>query len=156
MEKRVLVAHLSLDRLEARIKKESNARVLKRLYFIRNLMQGDTLTNAAGKVGVTRALGYVWLERWNQDGLEGLVPRFGGGRPSKLSKEDKRRLVSVLRERNDWTLLEIKELIKTTFGVEYSESRLRDVLKSLGVRHAKPYSRDYRRPFDAELVLKKG
>lgn len=156
MGKRVLVAHLSLEEVEARIKKESNARVLKRLFFIRGLMQGDTLVLAAKNVGVSRGLGYVWLDRWNRDGPGGLVPRFDGGRPAKLSKEDKRRLVTLLRERNDWTLLEIKELIRDEFGVEYSESRLRDVLKSLGVRHAKPYSRDYRRPFDAELVLKKG
>lgn len=155
MEKRVLVAHLSLDQLLERIRRESNARVLKRLYFIRYLMQGDTLTNAAKRVGVTRSLGYVWLDRWNGDGVAGLVPRFDGGRPAKLSREDKRRLVVLLRRRNDWTLREIKELIIKKYSVEYSESRLRDVLKSLGVRHAKPFSRDYRRPFDAEQVLKK-
>ena len=85
----------------------------------------------------------------------GLVPRFGGGRPGKLTVGDKERLVKLLGRRNDWTLREIRMLIREEFGVEYSESRLRDVLKSLGVRHAKPYSRDYRRPVDAEAVLKK-
>jgi transposase len=155
MKKRVLVAHLSLDQLLDRIRRESNARVLKRLYFICYLMQGDTLTNATKRVGVTRSLGYMWLDRWNRDGPGGLVPKFAGGRPAKLSREDKKQLVGFLRRRNDWTLQEIKELIHRKLGVDYSESRLRDVLKSLGVRHAKPFSRDYRRPFDAELVLKK-
>jgi len=40
-------------------------------------------------VGVSKVIGYVWLERWNKQGLEGLKPNYGGGRPSELSEEQK-------------------------------------------------------------------
>jgi putative transposase len=106
-------------------------------------------------VGVVPAVGYQWLQRWNLEGVDGLVPRYGIGRPSKLDEVQTMWLVRVLGERNDWTLAEIKELVSMLFNVDYSDSRLREVLKSLGLRHAKPLLEDYRRPVDALPVLKK-
>ena len=50
---------------------------------------------------------------------------------------------------------QINELIKEKFGVEYSENQVRRILKSFGMKHAKPYPRDYRRPDNAEELLKK-
>jgi putative transposase len=75
-----------------------------------------------------------------------LIPRFGGGRPGKLTKEEKCELLLLLGERDDWTLEEIRDLIQGEYDVMYSFSRLRDVLKSLSMKHAKPFMRDYRRP----------
>jgi len=40
-------------------------------------------------VGVSKVIGYVWLEKWNKQGMEGLKPNYGGGRPSELSEEQK-------------------------------------------------------------------
>lgn len=45
--------------------------------------------------------------------------------------------------------------INNEFGIEYSEKQVHVILKSMGMRHAKPYPRDHRRPADAEAVLKK-
>ena len=56
--------------------------------------------------------------------LEGLKPSYGGGRPSELSEKQKEGLKAILKERDDWTTREVRELIKSRFGVEYS---LRDV-----------------------------
>lgn len=62
-------------------------------------------------------------ERWNEDGCEGLIPKYGGGRPSKLTSEQKEDLKRILTERDDWTNSEIKDLIQNKFGVEYSLKR---------------------------------
>ena len=43
-------------------------------------------------LGVTEATGYAWLKRWNSRGYEGIIPDFGGGRPSKLTEEQKEEL----------------------------------------------------------------
>lgn len=134
---------------------EKDVRVLNRLYFILYLYEGLGMEAACRKVGVVKAVGYEWLRRWNKDGYEGLVPRFGGGRPSKLSDEDMESLCGLLRERDDWTLDEIKDLILEDFGVDYHVSQVSRILHGLGMKCGKPYQNDYRQPPDASQILKK-
>jgi len=128
---------------------------LNRLYFILYLYEGLGVEEASRKVGVVKAVGYEWLRRWNEGGYEGLVPRFGGGRPSKLSEEDLEGLCGLLRERDDWTLGEIKDLILEEFGVDYHVSHVSRILHGLGMKCGKPYQNDYRQPQDAPNILKK-
>ena len=88
-------------------------------------------------VGVTKAAGYSWLKRWNSSGYEGLTPEFGGGRPSKLTEDQKEELKEI-KERDSWTTKEVQELIEEEFGVSYSSWQVRRILKSF-VKYAKPY-----------------
>ena len=110
---------------------------------------------AAEFVGVTKATGYAWLKRWNSRGYEGLIPKFGGGRPSKLKEEQKEKLKEILKERDSWTTKEVQELIKEEFGITYSSWQVRRILRSFGMRYSKPYQKDYRKPENAEENLKK-
>ena len=150
-----VVKHMPVEKLNKRIKKlKKDAKVLKRLYFIRYLYKGMSIEEAAELVGVTKATGYEWLKRWNYDGYKALIPEFGGGRPSKLSKEQKKKLKEMLRER-EWTTKEVQELIREEFGVTYSSWQVRRILKAFGMKYAKPYQKDYRKPDGAEDTLKK-
>ncbi|CAD7771691.1 Homeodomain-like domain protein [Candidatus Methanoperedenaceae archaeon GB50] len=122
------------EELDKRIKRlEKDARVLKRLYFIRYLCRGMSVEEAAELVGVTKATGYVWLKRWNSRGYEGLILEFGGGRPSKLTEEQKEKLKEMLKEK-EWTTKEVQEVIEAEFGVSYSSWQVRRILKSFGLR----------------------
>lgn len=150
-----VVRRVSISTLRDWIKNEGNARVKERLIFISLLYDGVSILKACTGVGISKATGYSWLKRWNEGGCKGLVPYYGVGRPSKLSDDQKKTLVMYLDMRDDWSLREIEELISDEFGVEYSERHVRTILKSLKMRHAKPYMSDYRRPDDAPLVLKK-
>jgi putative transposase len=134
---------------------EKDVRVLNRLYFILYLYDGLGVEEACNKVGVVKAVGYEWLRRWNEGGYDGLVPRFGGGRPAKLSKENLEELCVLLREKDDWTLEEIKDLILEDFGVDYHVSQVSRILHGLGMKCGKPYQNDYRQPIDARDILKK-
>jgi len=125
------------------------------LYFIRHLYRGMSVEEAAELVGVTKATGYAWLKRWNTRGYEGLIPEFGGGRPSKLTEEQKEKLKEMLKGRDSWTTKEVQEQIEAKFGVSYSSWQVRRILKSFGMKYAKPYQKDYRKPDDAEETLKK-
>ena len=115
-----------------------------------------SVEEAADLVGVTEATGYVWLKRWNFRGYDGLIPDFGGGRSSKLTEEQKEKLKEMLKEK-EWTTKEVQELIEAEleFGVVYSSWQVRRILKSFGMRYAKPYQKDYRKPDNAEDTLKK-
>ncbi|KXA94163.1 hypothetical protein AKJ37_07895 [candidate division MSBL1 archaeon SCGC-AAA259I09] len=146
--------HLSEEELEKRISEERDSRMVKRLVFIRNLYDGDGVAEAAAKVGAGQTTGYRWLHRWNERGVEGLKPNFGGGGPSKLSDKERKELREILTERNDWTTKEIRNLVEEKFGVGYSRSHLRRILKSMGMNCGKPYQKDYRRPENAEEKLK--
>jgi putative transposase len=136
-------------------KKEKDVKVLNRLHFMNYLYDGCSVPEASEKLGITKQAGYIWLERWNEDGYEGLKPRFAGGRPSKLTDQEKSELKELLKERDDWTTKEVRNLIKKEFNVEYSLKQVVIILKSLGLKFGKPYPHDYRRPPDAEKQFKK-
>lgn len=137
--------------------KEKNveARMLQRLLFIKYLYEGDSVPQAVDRVEVTLPVGYEWRNRWNMQGYEGLVPRFDGGPKSFLSEDQREELKDTLRERDDWTTKEVRQLIIDRFGVAYTERHVSRLLKSFGMNHGKPFQQDYRRPKDADKQLKK-
>jgi len=147
---------MSAEELDKRIKTlEKDVKVLNRLYFIRNRYLGDSVELAASESGVTKRVGYIWQERWNKEGYEGLIPKYGGGRPAQLTEKDKDELKEILSKRDDWTTKEVKKLIKDEFGPDFSEKHVRSILRDFGLKFARPYPQDYRRPHDAEEQFKK-
>jgi transposase len=150
----LVVKHLSEEELEGLIKNEKSKRFAERLIFIRNLYAGEEVETAIKKLGRCRATGYWWLQRWNESGLEGLKPVFGGGRPAKLSRTQREELKQKLQSKGYWTTKEARQLIQEEFGKNYHPVSVSRILHSLGMRYGKPYPRDHRRPDDAEAKLK--
>ena len=148
--------HLTSTELRKLIKEEQKrGKVLQRLIFINDLYNGKSVPEASKDVGVVKAIAYEWLSRWNESGYDGLIPRFAGGKPGKLTKDQKEELKSLLKAKDLWYLGDIVDLIKTKFNVEYSERQVRRILKGFKMNHAKPYQIDYRKPDDADEKLKK-
>jgi len=110
---------------------------------------------ASHLVGVAKPVGYDWQERWNESGYEGLIPRYAGGRPSKLSDQQKEKLQLLLKAKNVWTTDEVRSLISREFSVEYTLKQVRIIAKNFGMKYAKPFTLDYRKPPNAEEILKK-
>lgn len=147
---------LTQKELVGKIKdKKVEVRIFQRLLFIKHLYEGDSVPQAADKVEVTLPVGYEWRKRWNEQGYEGLIPQFDGGAPSRLSQEDKEDLIDVLKQRDDWTTKEIRQLIQDRFNVSYTKRHVSRLLRSFGMNHGKSFQRDYRRPDDVEEQLKK-
>ena len=113
------------------------------------------MTEASQLVGISRRVAYIWQSRWNEGGHDTLIPRWGGGRASKLSKEEKDKLKQILHQKEGWTTEEVHNLIIREFDVDYSLKQIRVILKQFGMNYAKPYPRDHRRPDNAEEILKK-
>lgn len=131
------------------------AKVLRKLLFMKQLYKGSSVPQASEEVGVSKVIGYNWLKKWNEEGIEGLEPKYGGGRPPELSQKEKEELKEILKERDDWSTKGVKHLIEEEFGVDYSERHVNRMLKKFGLKHAKPYQQDYRRPDNADEKLKK-
>lgn len=151
----VVKEHSSLKKLDEMIKKlEIDVRVLERLYFIRFLYKGMDVPEASDFVGVSKGTGYNWLKLWNKGGYKALIPNFAGGKPPKLSENEIKELKNLLKD-DQFTTKEVHGIIKEKFGVDYSLSQIRRILKSMGMKYGKPYTKDYRKPKNADKILKK-
>lgn len=147
---------MTVENLNRHIKSlETDVKILKRLYFIKYRYEGLSVQESAERVGTSKQIGYGWQDRWNSEGYEGLKPKYAGGRPSKLTDEQKEMLKITLNKRDDWTTEEVRKLIYEDFNATYSPKRVREILKGFGMKHGKPYYHDYRRPEDSEERLKK-
>ena len=64
-------------------------KVLNRLHFIKACYSGMSIKEAAELNGVSYSNAYVWFNRWNEEGPEGIIPKYAGGRPSYLTSDEK-------------------------------------------------------------------
>ncbi|EMA54323.1 helix-turn-helix domain-containing protein [Halococcus thailandensis] len=103
---------------EAQIADE--ARFVRRLRFVKNPYAGDVPEEAARRVGVSQANSSHWEHAWNDAGVDGFRPSFGGGRHSKLSNEQFPELCEILEEGQPWTPRAIHALIEERYGVTYN------------------------------------
>jgi transposase len=148
--------HLSPEEIDEAIndaQQADEARLVRRLNCIKNLYAGDTLAEAAWRVGVDESAVSRWSDDWNEDGVDGLRPSFGGGRPPKLSNHQKERLQRVLAEYQPWTTAEVQSLIEQAFDVSYSRRHTSRLLRSFDMNYAVPRPRAPDRPDDAEDTL---
>ena len=112
---------MSVEEVNRKIKTvEKDVKILKRLYFIKFRYDGDSVEKAAEKVGVTKRIGYIWQDRWNDKGYDGIIPRYAGGRPSKLSQKQKNELEQLLKQKENWTTKDGKNLVSEKFYMEYT------------------------------------
>ena len=138
-----VVKHITAEELEVLIKNTRGKRFAERLMFIRSVYDGEPAESAVKKLGRSRATGYNWLKRWNYHGVEGLKPTFNGGRHPKLSSTEREELKSKLESKDNWTTKEARKLVAEKFGKTYSDESIARILRSLGMRYAKPYPRDH-------------
>jgi transposase len=148
-----LIKHISQEDLKKLVRKEKDKHILKRLLFINQLYLGAAVPEACERLCISIRTGYLWLNEWNKKGYEGLDPNFAGGRPSKLTEEQKQQLKEKLSKGN-WLTKQVRALIKKDFGISYSIRQVIRILRELGMNYAKPYVLDYRKPDNAEGILK--
>lgn len=149
-----VIKHISQDELKNLVRKEKNKHIHERLLFINHLYLGDSISETCERMCISEQTGYNWLKQWNEKGYEGLNPDFGGGRPPKITKQHKEQLKDKLKSKGNWLTSEIRALIKKDFGIAYSGRQIIRILRSFNMHYAKPYSNDYRKPENAEQLLK--
>ena len=127
--------HLDERELDRLLAETDDDKMIRRLVFVKNLYRGDTITEAASRVGKSRATGSRWANRWNDGGLDALAPDFGGGRPPKLDEEEREKLLERLHAGQPWHPRDVRRLLEEEFDVEYHPSYMSEFLRSLGVRY---------------------
>ena len=104
--------------------------MVRRLGFITNLYQGDTLGEAADREGKFQPTDARWAEAWNDGGVGELAPGHGGGRPSKLIAGQRQQLREQLEAEQPWTTEEGRSFIEEEFGVTYHPNYIYELLRS--------------------------
>lgn len=130
--------HLREEEIDKMLRAAEDKHRIRRIGFVKNLYQGDTIPEAADREGRSPATGTRWAEDWNEGGFDELMPSFGGGRPPKLDEDEQVELVEMLREDQPWESQEIRHLLQEEFGVSYSSNYLGTFLRNLGLSYAKP------------------
>ena len=80
---------------------------------------------------VPEATLYEWKREWNKKKRRGLENRRGegGGRESRLRKEEKAELKALLKEKLYWTTKEVISLVKEKYNVSYSYVQMNRILR---------------------------
>ena len=120
---------------------------------IKNFYAGDAPEEAAVRVGMSQSTSSHWRCAWNDHGVDGLRPSFGGGRPPKLSDAERTRLKQLLQADQPWTTPEVKLLTEEEFDISYSQRHLARMLKSFDMSYAIPRPESPNRPDDADDQL---
>jgi transposase len=143
--------------LQEYLRAETDPKLRLKLAFLHCVAQlAPDLERLCASFGIATSTGYWWIRNWNREGYTGLQEEgTRSGRPPRLDDVDISYLRLLLKEQTCWTLPEIADLIKRTFGIAYSPAQLVRILRQRVKLHfSKPFPHDYRRPPDAEDRLK--
>lgn len=118
----------------------------ERIDAIRLLEQGYTKAQVARICNVTESSVYGWQKAYREGGLAALSTKIASGRKRLLTDKQMLELSRYLRlnprqlEFNFglWTRRLVRELIRTRFGIDYSEQNVGRILKMLGFSPQRP------------------
>jgi len=150
--------HLSVNDLNSIIKySKLQNKICVRAIFIKMLLQGSSIKEASNAVGVARQTGSRWLERYNEEGYSGLIPKFDGGRPGKLNDQQQKELKSILIDKDsNYTITEVVKLIKEKYDVEFSYNRTWTLVRvEFSLNYSKPFATAHEKPKNRRKDFKK-
>ena len=130
-------------------------RYYQRLIAVKIVSEGNTITDAANILGKSYQTVHRWIKTCESEGLEGLKPSFGGGRPSKLTYEQLVELDKTIEKTPNMSMKDVYFEIKNKYGIDYSMKQIGVIVKKLGYNYSKAYPLFTKSPKDAKEQLKK-
>jgi len=120
-------------------------REVNRVMAILALGEGQDKKAVAATLRVTVESIHGWIKKFLLYGLRGLTSKRSPGRPSNLTKAQKRELAKIIDDGpekagfigNCWRSPMVQELIRERFGVLYSVYYIAELLKNMGFSYQK-------------------
>jgi transposase len=117
-----------------------DAKLVKRVTALVRLSRKESAAAIADELGCSESSIYEWLKKLMYEGVNGLKVTWRGGRPSKLSKQQKVRLCELINAgplaagfaSACWNTAMIQQVINDEFGVLYNVHYLAELLGNLG------------------------
>ncbi len=134
------------EQLQHVMKTDADPRVRRRAHALLLVAEGHTQASVARLFHTSAYRVHVWQERFRSAGREGLADRSRGGRPPKLTADD-RGFVEEALDRGPqayglpitvWTLRDLQALLQRERGVEVSVVTVHRVVHDLGFRSRRP------------------
>ena len=150
MVPRLLRLHPSTYQRLARLSKEAERdgayRVAKRLRAVVLNSEGHTSGELAEILPAPRSKVSEWLQRYQIDGIDGLLEGYRSGRPSELSEKQQQQLGDILDsgpvayglDSGIWTSPMIAWVIEEEFSVQYHPGHVRKLLHAWGFSVQRP------------------
>jgi len=134
-----------LQALLARAYRCGDHRLVRRVTAVLSLALSKDVYLTMELVDAARSSVYVWLCRVLTQGVDSLKLRKSPGRPPRLTKTQKQRLVAALEAGPEaagfvtacWTALLVQQWIEREFGVLYNRHYVCELLHNLGFSYQK-------------------
>ena len=120
-----------------------------------NALFGVTKMETGEILGVSYRTINRWAKACEKNGLDGLIPNFSGGKPSKLSEENKVQFKQILIECENLTMTDAQRILKDDFGIKFSLPHVCNIVRQLGFNYGKPRPKFREAPENGEEILKK-
>lgn len=119
---------------------EKRGKVRARMLALACLLEGGERSATAKQFGMSRNVLRIWVNRYNEGGVEGLADRHGGGTPQRLTGEQQQQLKDKVLAGADlardgivaYRILDIRGLAEREFGVSYSHAGMHKLLHAIG------------------------
>jgi len=135
-----------LSRLSKEAERDGAYRVAKRLRAVVLNSEGHTSGELASILQAPRSKVSEWLQRYQTDGVGGLLEGYRAGRPSELTEKQQQELGDILDsgpvayglDSGIWTSPMIAWVIEEEFGVQYHPGHVRKLLHGWGFSVPRP------------------
>ena len=120
-------------------------RLVRRISALLIYSQGQEIETIAQDLSVCQESLYAWLRDFLVNRFESLAYQSNSGRPSRLTKTEKRQLKKIITNgplaagftRGCWSSLLVQQVILDEFGVLYNRNYVCQLLKNLGFSYQK-------------------
>ncbi len=121
----------------------------RRARCILGYIQQQTVISLAAAYGVQRGSINRWIQKYDKQGLPGLMTKKSPGRPSRLTAEHRLQITHLIDagpiaagyQSGVWTGPMIADLIEERFGVRYHNHSVPELLHELGFSLQRPRKR---------------
>jgi transposase len=133
----------SADDLRGLARKSTDGNQTRRLMAIAGVLAGMSRAQAAAVGLMDRQTLRDWVHRFNIEGPDGLIDRQSPGPTSKLTEKQRAQFKKIVVAGPDlakhdvvrWRCVDLVNVIKAEFGVDYHESTVGKLLHSQGFAH---------------------
>ncbi len=153
-----------LEKLLKRSEDRGDLRTVKRVMAILAFSDNVSPSEICNILRVSEESIRLWIKAFLLKGVEGLKPKKNNGRPSNLTKSQRRELAKLIEEGPTkvgfpgacWRSPMIQSLIYEKFGVFYSVNYISQLLKNMGFSYQKAkFVSDHKNPEKRKEWLEK-
>jgi transposase len=135
----ILNGGVDFDFFYSLVRKEKNPFVLRILYFIFDLYYGLGVPEASKKHRITKETGYKYAKLWRTEGIDGLIPKYNNGKPSKMTEKEINIVIDQIREGKVHNIDDLIKFILENFKINYSKSWAYDFYRELSLKDGIKY-----------------